>query len=387
MALRPKPCQTRQSKAGRRLRRSALFGTILISSSPVPADDADWLYGAYLDISYADDLGGSRSLEWRSKLTTRYLNSFAPNMGMAYLHKLPSDQSRWGMEFGLQGGNDMDAQKPAAGQNPIPGADVLTYLSRANVSYLAPVGNGLKLKAGLMNSFIGFESMYAGQNPNYTRAWIADYSPYFLIGAGGEYQIRNNLLASFYVLTDYDYLAFSGDAPKYGGQIKWGFAPGWTLTQNIFFGPEQENTGLAFWRGFSDSIVHWQGENVMVAMAYDIGSTKRDTTGLQALWMGSALWTHWHIDGPWSVALRPEVYWDPNGQMTGSEQFIGAITATTEYKLPVGPTSASFRMEFRHDTSTGPEGGFFNAASTQPALVPGQNLLFFALIWTYDGKQ
>jgi hypothetical protein len=35
-----------------------------------------------------------------------------------------------------------------------------------------------------MNSFIGFESMYAGNNPNYTRAWLADYSPYFLIGAG-----------------------------------------------------------------------------------------------------------------------------------------------------------------------------------------------------------
>jgi hypothetical protein len=89
-------------------------------------------------------------------------------MGMAYLYKQPSEYSRWGLEFGLQGGSDMDAQIPAANQNPLPGANVIAAFSRANVSYLAPVGKGLKLTAGLMNSFIGFESMYAGYNPNYT---------------------------------------------------------------------------------------------------------------------------------------------------------------------------------------------------------------------------
>lgn len=67
----------------------------------------------------------------------------------------------------------------------MPGYDVLRYVSRANLSYRLPVGNGLNLTARLMNSFIGFESFYAKDNPNYTRGWIADYSPYFLMGAGG----------------------------------------------------------------------------------------------------------------------------------------------------------------------------------------------------------
>jgi hypothetical protein len=34
-------------------------------------------------------------------------------------------------------------------------ADVLRYISRANISNLASIGNGPKFTAGLFNSFIG----------------------------------------------------------------------------------------------------------------------------------------------------------------------------------------------------------------------------------------
>ncbi|GAB6047080.1 hypothetical protein JCM19379_09040 [Methyloparacoccus murrellii] len=383
MALSPRLCPP----SGASLAGLLVLG-VASGAQSAAADTGGWQYGAYLDVSYADDLGGDRTIEWRSKLTTRRLNAFDPNMGMMYLYKPPDESSRWGLELGLQGGDDMDAQKPSKSQNPLPGADVLSVFSRANVSYLADIGNGLKLQAGLMNSFIGFESMYAGQNPNYTRSWMADYSPYFLIGAGAEYAVLGNLSAGLYLLSDYDYLAFVGDQPKYGAQLKWRPQAGWTLTQNLFFGPEQKETALSYWRGFSDTILEWRSDEILLAMAYDIGTQKLATSGLQTVWMGSAIWSRWHIDGPWSLALRPEIYWDPDGQLTGLEQFISAVTLTSEYRTTlVGTSAATVRMEFRHDTSIGPEGGFFNAAGNQPLLVPGQNLLFFALILTYDENQ
>lgn len=34
---------------------------------------------------------------------------------------------------------------------------------------------------------------------------------------------------------------------------------------------------------------------------------------VQTMWTGSALFTRWNVYGPWSVGLRPELYWDPNG--------------------------------------------------------------------------
>ena len=367
------------------LRLLTLF-LLLPETERIWAEEKDDLtYGLYLDISYADDLGGAtKNLPWRSKLTTNVLNAFDPNMGMGYLIKTATPKSPWGFEFGLHDGNDMVGQPPTPGQPPVPGEKALLYVSRLNASYLAPIGKGLKFTAGLMNSFIGYESMYAAYNPNYTRAWLADYSPYFLIGAGAEYQARDNLKLSFYLLTDYYYLAVIGHQPKYGSQAKWGFAPDWTLTQNIFVGAEQSDSNFAYWRGFSDSILEWKKDDWLVAMAYDIGTEKRPSSGLQTLWMGSAIWARWHISGPWSIAARPEIYWDPDGELTGYQQFIGAMTLTAEYRVNIGPTQTLLRTEFRHDTSTGPQGGFYNASSATTQLVPNQNLLFFALIWSFD---
>lgn len=350
---------------------------------------SEWAYGAYLDLSYADALNGTQqNYPWRSKLTTTHLNAFEPNMAMAYVIKNPSESSRWGMEFGVQAGADVQGQIPKDYADPLPGAHGLAQLSRANVSYLAPIGNGLTFKAGLMHSFIGFESLYAGKNPNYTRTYIADYSPYFLIGAGGEYAFSQTFSTAFFLVTDYNYLAFTGHQPKYAGQFKWAFEPGWSYNQSYFFGPQQADNALAYWRGFSDSVLTYEKDNWLIAMAYDVGTEKRQTDGVQTLWMGSAIWTRWHIGGPWTVAIRPEVYWDPNGELTGAEQWIAALTATAEVKLPIDGSATLLRAEYRHDTSTGPQGGFYNpnrdALQAGNLLVPNQNLFFFALIWNYD---
>jgi hypothetical protein len=343
-----------------------------------------WEYGVYIDLSYADDLDGSGRVPWRSKLTTSRLNQFDPNMGMAYARKLATADSPWGFELGGQAGYDTDGQVPA--NSRLPGYSILRYVSRANVSYRVPVGSGLNLTAGLMNSFIGFESFYAKDNPNYTRSWIADYSPYFLMGIGGQYAVSDELAIGLYLLSDFNYLAYVNDQPKYGSQIAWNFAPQWRLTQNLFLGPEQPHTAIRYWRAFSDTILQWSHEDFTAALAYDVGTEQRSEGATrQTVWMGSALFTRWHIDGPWSVGLRPELYWDPDGQLTGARQFIKAVTATLEYRWPVGPSNLAVRAEYRHDDSTGKGGGFFDPGTGTMALVAGQNTFFLACLWSYDG--
>jgi hypothetical protein len=53
------------------------------------------------------------------------------------------------------------------------------------------------------------------------------------------------------------------------------------------------------------------------------------------------------------VALRPEIYWDCNGRLTGSEPLLTAITTTVEYQLSKGWAGAVARLEYRYDESTG----------------------------------
>src|SRR2546426_11012375 len=82
------------------------------------------------------------------------------------------------MEFAVQDGYDSQNFAFAQGEPNVGGADTLRRFGRANVSYLAPVGNGLTVTAGLFKSLIGYQSLYSRDNLNYTPPWIAENSPY-----------------------------------------------------------------------------------------------------------------------------------------------------------------------------------------------------------------
>ena len=64
------------------------------------------------------------------------------------------------MEFGIQAGYDTNTSGFGQDRPLISGADTLRHLAYANVTYLAPVGQGLTVQAGLFDSFIGYEFRY-----------------------------------------------------------------------------------------------------------------------------------------------------------------------------------------------------------------------------------
>jgi hypothetical protein len=89
-----------------------------------------------------------------------------------------------------------------------------------------------------------------------------------------------------------------------------------------------------------------------------------------------------HADQYRHLAFRPEWYWDPNGLMTGADQVIQAYTATLKYRLtPFGMGDLAVNLEYRHDRSTGQEGGFYCGSNNR--LVPNQQLLILALTWAF----
>ena len=351
-----------------------------------------WHYGAYLDLTYPIDFNYPDNHIWRSKVTTQKVNELSLNVAMAYVRKDVDTSSRWGMEFALQTGRDVEGQVPNASLrngDAYDGADTFSHFSRANVSYLAPIGTGLKLTGGLFNSYIGYESFYAKDNFNYTRSLLPDYTPYFMAGVSAEYQINESVKTVFYVINRYNFLSQPNNLPSYGGQIKWSASPQWTFVQNVYYGPDQTDTSLKYWRFFSDSILEWKRDAFTVALVYDIGTERAipQAGDQQQFWMGSALLSQWRFVKDWAVAVRPELYYDPDGTMTGAKQFIKGVTTTLEYKLEYAWTTTRFRLEYRFNNSTGPQGGFFTGgpnSSGAIGLTPSQNLLFFAILWSFD---
>jgi hypothetical protein len=355
---------------------------------PAPREPA-WHYGGFVDLGYSLDFNFPENHLFRNRSTTPRVNELDLNMAGVYVRKDATEESRWGME--LMGHGGQDALNFAFGTNlpKVEGSDALRHFGRANVSYLAPVGNGLTLQAGLFNSFIGYESLYAKDNFNYTRAWIADYSPYVMFGANAQYAFDDKWSGAFFVINEYFHLQNANSLPSYGAQVSYIPNTSWLFKQTVYYGPDQSDTSLEFWRFFSDSIVEWKAhDDLTLTGEYQLGTQPMATPGNpRAFYMGAALPMRWHISGPWSVTLRPEVYWDRNGLMTGSEQFIRAVTTTGEYKFPYQWTNMIARLEHRYDESTGAGGGFFKGNEIAPGVIgltPAQHMLIFALIWTLD---
>lgn len=358
-------------------------------SSVAGGEASLWQYGAYLDGGYVLNVNFPENHLWRSRGTALRHNEFAPNMALAYVRKDASESSRWGMELGVQGGYDSERFALLQGEPEVSGADTLRHIHRANVSYLAPVGNGLTITAGLFNSLIGYESLYAKDNVNYTRSWIADNTPYMMFGVNAKYPVTDKLTVAGFIVNGYYHLSHPNDQPSYGGQWAYKATPQLTLTQTVYGGPDQTNTALQFWRFYANHIVEWKGDNLTFAASYDIGTENiADRPGHpRAFVMGGNVVARWHVTGPWALAVRPEFYWDRNGRWTGSEQFVKAVTSTIEYRIPYKWTNTTLRLEHRWDESTGVGGAFFRRGEIQPgvlALTPNQHLVLLGILWTFD---
>lgn len=351
-------------------------------------DANDWHYGVYLDLNYTVNFNFPENHKWRSRTTTPRSNELSPNMGLAYVRKALSEESRWGLELLAQGGYDTKEYAFGNDRPLLDGADTLRHFGRANVSYLAPLGNGLTLQAGLFNSLIGYESLYAKDNANYTRSWIADHSPYQMFGVIARYPVRDDFSVALFVINGYWHLANPNSLPSYGAQAAWKPSNRLALTQTVYYGPDQRDTDMKFWRFFSDSIVEWKCGEVLAAIEYQIGTENLAVAGSpRTFWMGAALPLRWTISLPWSIAVRPEFFWDRNGRQTGFEQTVKAITSTVEYKLVHTKMTTLLRLEHRFDESSGTDGGFFKRGDVGPGvagLTGSQHLLLLSLILSFD---
>src|SRR5215467_7574714 len=360
------------------------------SSTPAESPKSLWKYNGFLDVGYLLDFNHPANHLFRDRSTTFRVDELDLNMVEAGVKKDATQDSRWGMEFSVQGGKDSGTFGFSATAPNVDGANVLRHFGAANASYLAPVGNGLTLQGGLSNSLIGYDSLYAKDNFNYTRPWGGDYTPYLMFGVNASYPFSKKITVTGFVINDYAHLAHPNNVPSFGGQLGYSATEHLNFKETLLYGPHQADTTLQFWRFFSDSILEWKKEKFTSAFEYQIGTEKVNATGTpRALWMSAQLPFHRVIRGPWSATLRPEFAWDRDGRWTGSKQTIKALTTTLEYRVPYWKTNTIARLEYRVDDSRGSGGGFFRGAEISPgvtALVPTQQLLAFGMIFTFDSR-
>src|SRR5262249_45261681 len=149
---------------------------------------------------------------FRSRGTAWHVDAVHLNMAAFYVRKKPTEESRWGGELTAQTGKDTQVFGFSATAPNIAGNRFLRHLGPATVSYLAPVGKGLTVQAGIFSSFIGYDSLYAKDNFNYTRPWGADFTPYLMMGVNASYPVSDKLTIAGFVVNGYWHLARANSA-------------------------------------------------------------------------------------------------------------------------------------------------------------------------------
>jgi hypothetical protein len=359
-----------------------------VSDQNAASSKTPWQYGAFVDVGYLLDFNHPSNHLFRSRGTTFHVDNLYVNMACAYARKKASEQSRWGAELTAQAGKDSEVFGFSATAPNIDGFKGLRHLGPTNGSYLVPVGKGLTLQGGIFGSLIGYDSLYAKDNFNYTRPWGADFTPYLMMGVNASYPINDKLTGAVFVVNGYWHLANANSVPSSGGQLAYKVSPHVTVKETVLWGPHQTDTSLKYRRSLSDTIVERKGDRVTFAFEYIYSSERVVASGKpRALMMASQLPIHWAINKRWSATVRPEVFWDRDGRWTLARQTVKAITTTLEYRIPYKETNTILRVEHRWDDSRGPDGGFFRGAEVTPGVIgltPTQHLLIFGLIFTFD---
>src|SRR6266481_5022634 len=165
-----------------------------------PPAAAKWQYNGFVDASYLLDFNHPANHLFRSRCTAFKVDELDLNMAGAGVKKLASENSRWGMELAVQTGKDSENFGFSATAPHVSGSDWLRHFALADASYLAPVGKGLTLQAGLFNSLIAYDALYAKDNFTYTRPWGGDYTPYLMFGVNASYPFSKKITVTAFVI-------------------------------------------------------------------------------------------------------------------------------------------------------------------------------------------
>lgn len=348
---------------------------------PAPA----WTYGGFADIGYLLAPNDPFNDAFRSRGTTWHVNDLHLNMTGIFAKRPVSTTSRLGGEVTLHTGKDDEIFGFSATAPNMDGSDVLRHLGPTNVSYLADIGKGLTIQAGIFSSLIGYDSLYARDNLNYTRPWGADFTPYLMLGANASYPITDRITATGFIVNGYWHLAHANSVPSAGGQVAIAVSPRVTVKQTVMAGPHQDDTSVGQWRFIADSIVERRTDRFVIAFNGHFATEQIVDSGTRAWWVSAQLPMQWHVAGPWRISLRPEVARDTSGRWTLAEQTVTALTATLEHRSTFKSLGSSLRLEYRVDRSTGRQGGFFT--DREGELTPTQHLVIGGVVLRFDGSR
>ncbi len=251
------------------------------------------------------------------------------------------ETAKWIHARGLSGAPLTSAQ---AGE----GTDTID-ITEAYVSYLAPIGRGLRFDLGKMVTYFGAEVIEAIDNPNYSRSFLFNYAiPFTHTGLKMSYGFTDALTASFHIVNGWDNANDNNTGKCFGVSVSYAPADAFSGNVNYMTGPEQDsNNGNK--RQLVDLVATIKPlKPLSIILNYDDGKEDKALVTGNAAWNGFAGIMKYDFNDTYSLSVRGEYFDDQDGFRTGAAQQLTEWTVTPEIRLAGGLV---VRPEYRHDSS------------------------------------
>jgi hypothetical protein len=188
---------------------------------------ANLQFSGFVDMYYAYDLNQPPNRE--RSFTTQPLRHNEFNINLAVLSAQYSQDNIRG-RLALQTGTYVRSNYATEPQD-------LRILHEASAG--VRLGKNLWLDMGIMPSHIGVESPISKDNWNYSRSFVADYSPYYETGIKLTGALADNLTASVMVLNGWQNIQETNGSKAIGTQVQWRPTVSTLFNWSTFVGNEQ----------------------------------------------------------------------------------------------------------------------------------------------------
>src|SRR3989441_8610661 len=165
----------------------------------------------------------SRDLTIEGRTFDVHDRSFSLSLAELEFEKVP-DVGGVGFKLDLAYGDTMDIMvdtiRAAIGNNAV--SDFDRYVQHASISYVAPIGRGLRFDVGKFVTHIGGETIESIKNNNYSHAFFYTYAiPFQDTGVRVHYDSSDTFYTEFYVVNGWNATSDNNKAKTFGPSIGW----------------------------------------------------------------------------------------------------------------------------------------------------------------------
>ena len=229
----------------------------LLGSNAVSAADADSVWkdlgfkiSGAVEASYTQNFNNPNTNLNSLRIFDTQANSFVPQVAQIVFER-PAIASGSAVErVGFRARLNFGAQSrfSRARTNFQPGTDNNEVdFQELYAEYIAPIGNGLKIQAGKINTLIGYEGINSWENPNFSRTFMFGLSQAFTTtGIRFTYPFASWATASIGLINGWDNIEDNNRGKSFEWKVDLTPHPMFGIAFFGAYGPEQSNGNAAF---------------------------------------------------------------------------------------------------------------------------------------------